>query len=396
MVQKLLVRLVIVLVLISCGPESLTDGYMVTNYHISDFEWHENQLYFGAGYCLYQLNPETQQLQTIRCADDKSRVFGRPIIDGDRIYSHSDIVSPTITEDTNQLEAWHIKSKERFWATPQDRYKFSSFKDKTILLDNIIYMAEHDRIQALDSKTGKEVWSVTPGTLVGQHIPFIIHADSLWYTTYDRYQYGNRPRAREVLYRNSLESGETLQLIDKHPQVTFEEVVYVDDEWVIGLGEVNNIDQFVALKQNQLDHIAWHNRIFDQSNVYHIYRYGDLLVSNNRSSATALDITTGALVWEVKFRKANPKSNIQRATIVPLIPYDTYFNQPILYGFDAQTGALVWQHPLETHNNIPLIIEDVVYIGHKNTVDAIDLKNGTLLWRIMVDTEYEYYYLPSG
>lgn len=64
-----------------------------------------------------------------------------------------------------------------------------------------------------------------------------------------------------------------------------------------------------------------------------------------------------------------------------------------IYALDVASGAMIWKYPLQSGSGytLPLIAEDVVYVGNKDSIDALDMKTGELLWQVEVDSEYEYY-----
>ena len=58
-----------------------------TVHHISQLALHEEQLFFGAGYCLYRLDVESRELDAILCTEDWT--FQRPAVDGECAYAAS-------------------------------------------------------------------------------------------------------------------------------------------------------------------------------------------------------------------------------------------------------------------------------------------------------------------
>lgn len=374
--------LIISVLLLSGRPPANAEEYTKTGYHISNFRWHNNHLYFGAGYCLYQLNPRTQGLHTIRCAENKDRIFGRPIVDDQHIFSHIHVVAPVIVNHYHYLEALDATTSNSLWRYNERWYD----RDYIFLAEGLVYTVGHSNIRAIDASSGRLSKKSKSGYTRRNH-PFIIQDNTLWYAV----SYGPPKEGLEgTLYRNDLQTGKT-QIIDFRPRTIFEKLIHVDEEWVIALGEVESSNRIIAINQKFLNRIAWESTPIHFS-ILNSSRYKNQLIINEDYSVKALDITTGDQIWKIRFStiKINTTSQSEAVTLIKATS-----DNPGLYGVDAETGLVIWKHPSTRSSNEPLVVEDIVYTGYNNLIDAIDLKTGELLWRIDIDSAYEYYDPPS-
>lgn len=387
--KKLFYLVNISVILLSCACFSSfpanVEEYIQTGYHISNFQWHENQLYFGAGYCLYHLDPETQIQQTIRCAENQDRIFGRPIVDGRRIILHVRVVDAVTTDFYRYLEALDKNTGDTIWRYNDDW----EIRDYFLFTDDLIYTAGERSLSSIDANSGQLVWQKATGYF-SSSTPFVIHNNLLWYTFHDNIY--DDPQGR--LYLSDLRTGETLQTIDLLPEVNFEGIRHVDEEWIVGLVRIKKSERLIGINQMAPNHIAWQITAPRPFGVIQFNRHGNLLIVNGGNSVQALDITTGDQLWQLWFSsriKVDPEA--QSETVIPI---KSFFDNRGLYGIDVETGSVVWKHPSAQASNNPLVIDDVVYTGYNKLIDAIDLQSGELLWRVDIDSQYEYYDPPAG
>jgi outer membrane protein assembly factor BamB len=364
---------------------------MLNGHHISTFSLDGSNLYFGAGYCLYRLVITNKEVRPVICTKDWT--FQRPAVEGHQLYAHT-IASPKAGLSFMAVDSL---TSEVTWRsqTKTGEAAFRSVRDNIFVINERIYTAEREKVYVLDPESGEMIWKSNFNWMNSAN-PFLIHNNLLWYpVAQDNNDDGK-------LIAIDLTTGEVQQSVDLRPDAYFDQLVYIDDEWIFGLDsrlelEKDNHNHIFAVARIDLDQLVWYSEnligLFGTGQVLRNDR--SLIVSEGNKFIYALDINSGQVKWS--FSPTNDPSSI--------IESNANSNQiavfklgKTLYGIDTEFGDLIWIYQLHQQNQyepstgtpLPLITKDVVYVGNVDTIDALEKQTGQLLWQVKVDSEYEY------
>ena len=165
MIKKAVGFLLIILVLFVSGCSKIFyEPEIRAGHHISALSLHNDFLYFGAGYCLYELNTQNQNIREILCKD--KWLFQRPAVDENQAYMQ---VKNSITEERffiavnlqSGTPAWQVQDKSK------DAY-FKGIRQDTYLIEDMVVTARGDGIDVFDTQSGKQIW-----TLKNNHVEVI-------------------------------------------------------------------------------------------------------------------------------------------------------------------------------------------------------------------------------
>lgn len=354
----------------------------VTGHHISEFKVYGANLYFGAGYCLYRLLIAEKELEAVVCTENWT--FRRPAVDGQRAYAHT-IASPEpgLSFMAIDLTSGEVAWRSRNW-TGED--SFRSIKDYTFVVNEKIYTAERDKVYSLDPALGLVSWQ-SDFNWMSPTDPFLIHDNLLWYPVVQDNDKGGE------LIAVDLTTGITQYTLDLRPEAYFDQLLYIDDEWIFGLDsrlKSSKPNHIFAVARADPSRVIWYSdNLVGLFGADQVFRYDNLLiVSETYKFVYALDITSGRVAWSFSPTEI-PATNKLNSTHVA-----AFMLGSIIYGLDANSGQLIWKYQLKGSPDggytFPLMLEDAIYVGNVNTIDVLDRKSGRLLWQVPVNSEYQY------
>ena len=359
--------------------------------HISNLRLIGTKLYFGAGYCLYQLDVQTQALQEIICTSDWT--FNKPNLQADRIYTsvhtYPDGKEVFSTIDmTSQSIVWDYEIRSRYghW-----RY----LNDYTSLVDNHILLVNRDGIYGFNINSGELVWS-SDHNWMSSNTPLLSNGNLLLFVQ-DRLKEHNDYEKNGSILAIDPTADNAQEFTNLLPDFHFEQIFYLDNDQLVGLAykQKGEHHYIVALNLQHPNEIQWSSELlFSRGEVSQVVRLDDTLVIEYRSKFYAFDINTGQRLWFTNPEKASISGQeAQRAFVLQATDASVDPPELAIIGLDVDTGDLVWEHPLEkTANNVyPLTTDDTVFVGNKNRIEALDVTNGNLLWMVEVDSKYEFY-----
>jgi outer membrane protein assembly factor BamB len=375
------ITLVICLLTSSCYSSNSTPsseqgyGQRQTGNHISGFFLSKQNLYFGAGHCLYRLNVQDQDLHQLNCRAD--RLFHRPVSDGSYIY---------IPLEIPQVVALDAQTGDILWEFEQSSGGEGGFfqiglKDHTALIDSSLYTVGRTWLYALEAKTGETIWK-KENNYFNAYTPFLIHSNLLWYPVLAGEDKGS-------LIAASPDTGEEVERIKV--SLDFDQLLAVDDKRVYGLG--HKLDFIFAVDRYRLSEIAWQQE-FSLYDVDQIMVLGNLLVLGNMQAGEvyAFNAETGEQVWA--FQTPSTTTETLGGSIQDILIFTL---KDTLYALDANSGKAIWQYSLKPYPDqgrrrpSPYRNQNIIYIGNRDTVDALDLETGKLLWKVEVDSDYIWY-----
>lgn len=385
------IRKIFVLVcflLVNCGapPQIGKESYF------SQLTLYEDHLYFGAGYCLYQLEIETQQLRKIKCTEND--LFQKPEIDQDRAY----VQIVTNPQRSKGLLALRLSDGTVEWRRDENDSKpYSNFMQYDLfVIDNKVIMGQYTdsgvaRLYALDQKSGSEIWSSQPHDI---HVPYYSSAlfldeNLIWYaiSLYPRKDSG--PNDGKLIATN-IRTGKTDQIIDLGIDARFDRLNYIDTDWIVGWDERGYLFVVDRILNNQ---VMWARK-----NLRGALEAQQIIVRNGRlilplDKAYSIDVSTQQEMW-VFDPKANPIKIEEFNEVMLLMLPDPEPKINALYALNPESGEMMWKHQYQIPDSVQLrylVHEDVVFVAHGDTVRALNLYTGVELWKVDIDSEVLVY-----
>lgn len=374
------------LFLLTCVIDSLFGFDLPTptalsEHHISRLTLYGSDLYFGAGYCLYRLDTQDQTLYEIVCRRDWT--FQRPAIDGERAYAQV----LTSLEGKQFFVAVDLSTGATVWRVnegwPPDAF-FGGTKQYTFLINGRVVTAQREGVDVFNTQSGHRMWHSGHNWMDGV-IPFVVHGDSVWYPIHreDSAEDGG-------VVAVELDTGDIQQTINLLPEARFEQLLYVDDRWILGLD--HRFDPLVvfAVDRARPGEVRWSRELALQTRVTQSILYGELFIFAAWETVYALDVYSGQVAWIFEPNiEPVPAENSEQA-IFFVLPRRGQEGST-LYALDAMSGIMIWQYTLQSTCTMPVASKTAVYVANKDSIDAIDLKTGQLLWQVSVDSLYEFY-----
>ena len=177
MVKKIFARLSVLILVLSISGCSVLfpEPQIITIRHVSNLTLHNSFLYFGAGYCLYELNVRNQDLREILCEDEW--LFQRPAIDETRAYAQ---VMNSIT-GKRYFVAVELQSGALVWQVQEKSRQpyFPGLRQDTFLMGNMVVTARRDGIDVFGVDTGKRIWDLSDNYM--DAYSYQIQDDLIWY-----------------------------------------------------------------------------------------------------------------------------------------------------------------------------------------------------------------------
>jgi outer membrane protein assembly factor BamB len=349
--------------------------------HISDLTSYGQNIYFGAGNCLYCLDTQDQTLRELECIGGRS--FGGPAVDGENAYAQQD----------EFLVAVDLSAQQTSWRVNESQFGHQDFlhhRNHIYLINNKIISTRTEGTLVYDT-LGKLMWH-TEFDEMDRYL-FQAHDSLVWYIADRLGQESGRMRLEGL----DLDTGDVLQTVDLPLDIEFDRLLYVDDTWiVVRVTETHEQYHIGAVERAQSRQIAW----ISEALCVHcdIVIYDDLFVIHvGDTGVYALDVYTGQVMWKFNVYVNNVAGdNVER--IIPLLLRAPNLK---LYGVDSATGAKIWEYDLKygdgSHGvTAPVVIAGAVYIGNRDSIDALDLETGKLLWQVEVDSSYSFLVSRSG
>ena len=377
--------------LVACGPFSVEwpTPALVTGYHVSRLSFYNDSLYFGAGYCLYRLDIQSQTLHNLLCTTGWT--FQRPAIDGKRAYAYV-LTSP---EAAQFLVAIDLSTGQVVWRvgeSPGCGPYLRDAKDNVFLSDGQVIAVRADRcsrkqhICAFDKDTGQYLWCI-PDSLTARGKPFAIYGGLIWYVI------DGEPKDTDagVVVAVDPKTGREMQRVNLAERGRAEQVLYVTDQLILVQGSLGSESQrrIFAINRGEASEVVWVADVVPRGWLLQLTSQGDLLVLQDQDGAVyGLDIRSGEMRWT--FWPGTAPLVQQPQMVIPCVRLGGLF----VYGIDIVAGTEVWKYSLEPADTSPvepLVSGNIVYIATKNSIDALNLVTGKVLWSVPLDSSYEYY-----
>jgi outer membrane protein assembly factor BamB len=385
----------LMLLTVACGSlPTFPTPIRATGRHVSGLTLYNGDLYFGAGYCLYHLDTQSKALNEILCTSDWT--FQRPAVNAEKAY----VQVITGLEGAHFFACIDLAAGTIDWRSTDflgipDR----SMKDYTFLANDQVITIQSEmqeqRICAFDTGSGEQKWCTEPNYFISHTIPFLIQDDSIWYVIERQEEYDTQ---NGQLAAVDLKTGQVQQIIDLRPNIKFDDLLYVNAEWILGWEDRHT---FAIGRQNP-NEVTWYSELSTKYSSDQIFLEGEVFIVDGTRKAYALDKETGQTKWEFP---PNTRTNLPNAdTIIPIVLISD--ESQILYALDAVSGTAVWQFSLESEGTStgyawqpdsllrPVMNKDTVYIANESTINALDLNTGDLVWKVDVRSEYMFYQDP--
>jgi outer membrane protein assembly factor BamB len=367
-------RSVVFILVISLFFVSLSSGCLlaglsqrpeiVERRHISNFTEHKDNIYFGAGYSLYCLDPSSKMIDEVYKTDHL--LVEQPLLDGTAVFfggpSYTDALG--IYGERPGFLAIDLESRKKLWKFDLGVEGYGTFGTYPIFAGTNVLVCARQRLHSLDKKTGKENWKIDnwfgrDGD--GITIPYVF-ADSVFFKIAEEYFTKNDANDGQWAKVN-LENGMREDVFDvvDHPGTYHDQ-----DGNAIGL----NSDGV----------------------VYGLLRYNG--ASWPSSFFGALDLRLGKVLWEIPVGAVRTK---------PVIAADTVFtfDERSVVAFDRHNGTLKWSQPLENIVRVDLdrstqrgewdyefhysrrLASDgrLLIVQGSRGIEARDTESGNLIWR---------------
>jgi len=366
-----------------CFPASTPA--LLSGHHVSELTLHKGYLYFGAGYCLYKLDPWSQQVEEVTCQSDW--LFQRPATDGMQAYAQI-LTSPG---EEGFFVAVDLSTGGVVWSFGEEGWPFPrafypSVRQYTFLVNDLVVTAREEWIEAFDAQRGYRTWS-SGHNRANTLVPFVIYDSLIWY-----------PVARQSdplsgsLVAVDPGTGAVRETIDLLPGVQFGQVFYVDSERILGVD--NRSDPFIvfAVGRDQPNRVMWSTELDFQTWVSQPILHDGLLFFASGPTVYALNADTGETVWVFESEGEMVRGEGTEHLVFFVLPKrlrDTW--ECALYALDSESGALVWEHPTGSICTSPVVTDDLVYAATADSIEALDPGTGEVLWRAEMDSTYWFY-----
>lgn len=360
-----------------------------TGHHISELTVNAASVYFGAGNCLYQFDTETGALDQLHC--ERSRTFGKPAVDEERIYARGGQYCTAVDLLTHEV-VWRADQSDRYEAT----YDFH-YPGATVLADNTVITAGRKGIQAYEAELGTPRWQTQPGGRLTRYT-YTVSDGIVWYL-WKRLDQANPASLRGL----DAKTGKLYQSIDPQPTARFDELVTVDGQVVIGAMDViGRQKRIFAASPGQPQRVAWLTDIDSWGQVSSSIVEGDLVIFRSpMDTVHALRMDSGLAAWSFTAGDSgNPCPSAKSKVLVfTLAQFGDGWEDYRLDALDAASGCLVWEHYLGEEGygvTEPVIVNNSVYIGNRDVLEVLDLETGRVLQRVEVDSTYQFRVSKSG
>lgn len=369
--------------LLNAPPKSKTSSH-----HISRLTVTDGFLYFGAGYCFYQLDITTQTLNEIICTPDW--LFQQPTIYGQHAYSQVR-VAPGLGAI---YVAVNLSSGDVLWSQRRTS-GYVPPTDKLYVANDIVYTTQKEGIVARDAETGEVIWQTNHNWMLDAGVP---EGGLIWY-----------PISREKTASNSFSTpennangalvgidsahGKIQKIINLLPEARFSELLYIDNQRVIGLDRRNACKIF-SINRRDIDQIEWEYKL-PRCYGYTIFPtiHEDLFIFETSEEVLALNLSTGQEVWSISLLDIElfqPKDTTVVLPFCGIKQVPGWNPEYTLYGVDVINGLPIWTYQLNQCLE-PIVVSETIYISNQESIDTLDLKTGQLLWQTKIETSFEFF-----
>ena len=234
-----------------------------------------------------------------------------------------------------------------------------------VLGGNVIFVACHNRLHALDAKTGGRLWETSVSEVITT--PPVAWQNMLFVAT-----------EGGALHALEAQSGRRLWHFSRDaamysPPLAWEGRVY--------LGACDH--RLYALSQTD-GAVEWEFVAANEINTCPAFHRGRIYLGSVDRRVYCIDAEKGRRVWEFKTEAAVNSS--------PAVFQDTVFigsRDHNLYALDAETGRFRWNFSAgDWIDSSPAVSSGTVYFGsHDRRFYAIDSETGTLLWDFQTEGE---------
>jgi outer membrane protein assembly factor BamB/tRNA A-37 threonylcarbamoyl transferase component Bud32 len=251
-------------------------------------------------------------------------------------------------ENTDVLPLWTFACEDEIRSSPA-------------LRSGLLYVTAYDHnLYALDATTGKFMWKyATDGGIAGSPC---VNEDRVVIGSDDRVTYCVNAQTGRIIW-----TCPTQGRVRSSPRIQFGHVFFGSD------------DRFLYAVNMQSGRVAWKTEV--EAPVRSSVAIGDELLyfGDESGSFYCIDIR-GTIKWRFHSKRGITSSPVlhKESQLVVVGSQDG-----TVYGFDAQTGWVVWR--FKTGKPVissPCIDDDVVYIGSADgNIYAIEMKTGRQMWK---------------
>ncbi|MCP4370643.1 MAG: PQQ-like beta-propeller repeat protein, partial [Deltaproteobacteria bacterium] len=252
--------------------------------YISDMIIYENNLYFGAGYCFFQLNLGSKQLEKRLCSDDQfvdQSVFYKPILFEDKVYA----ILP------DKISALSLNEIEEIWEATDSYVSPNGATTVGSLLILPTGNGSNDSVVTLDLRTGDVLWIYSVTYRLGWNIPFAVQDDIIWVKNHQiQKRFFQKPLSQRVAIALDINTGKEMTTIQTDLEqilAASEAALYIDDG-----GEL------ISVNTKEPYEIIWKRTI---PNVYvqKVIDFGQFLIISNGAGVQAYQTVDGQLMWSI-------------------------------------------------------------------------------------------------
>ncbi len=387
MLKKILYWGFVVFVFCACSfvVPSLPPVSLTTGYHISEMTLYENSIYFSAGYCVYKMDIESNEMEKILC--DNGTTFNQPHVKDSMII----IGSKNYLGDGCKLSLINAQQNAFVWKIEQKDISGYFTKNTVFAIsDTVVSLNEDDQdkshLYGYDLATGRQLWeSEFPVSS-----SFGFYNNSLWYLVKASDRGWLRNRDKDSIMLIDPETGKFEQELEWRNK-DLSEVLFVNDDVIVGFERVDMKYKLIAIQRLHPDvkiwEADWPEFTFTSAelNDNHLIVKGD-------EHIYAFDFDNGVVIWQVDGEKINIEKGGESNQISILSVED----QNKLLGVDLLSGKIVWEYELQGDQSRYLVHAGRVYVVNETTLDILDLKTGALISQRTMDSTFQYYIREGG
>ncbi len=365
--------------------EVLMNEPPATGHFISEFVPNGDALYFGAGQRLYRLNTLDNSLDQIVCRE--GWLFGRPavteagvVVQLEQNFRGTEIIG-LVNPQTSSF-TWEVTGTQGIVRNSDETFAVSG---RAVV--GYWGKSEMAGLESYDLTTGRLLWKTEPDEL--PLIPgAIFENDRLWYRVQTAGDSSDEISTQ--LASVDLETGEVDLLLGRSDRI-LEELLWVDEQWLILLERREGQARYFAVRRNQPDVVAWENdwKASVDSGAWGVMREGDYLIMATGGGVSALRINDGTSAWHVDEKSAVSGKAVHPDKIFLFEGQGPAVAREV-WAVDVVSGEVIWKRPENIWTTF-LIYQGRVYVNDLLAVEVWNLQTGDLIVRIPVDSAYQYY-----
>ncbi len=302
----------------------------------------------------YRLDPEKEwEFET------KGGVYNQPAVMSGRVYvNDSEFGTYAIDVESGSLE-WKVETGAH--STPA-------------IKSNTVFVTSDKRVYALDSSSGKEVWTFdTSGVSSTPNI----FEEALYVVSFN-----------EIFALDINDGSEKWKLKKENAGKDQVSPAVSDSICVVGSNTLYAVDTNEGSKKWSFEREGWEfpsSPIIKEDTVY--AEGGKMLPGSGSARIYALDIDDGGLRWE--FEKGIPTTaNSIAISDDTLYTVGSDSDKHLLFAIEASEGKEEWRHELDTPSSTPIVSGSgsnrTVYVGDGDEIRAFDADSGDENWHLEI------------